>query len=133
MTTKIKTTTRAILLVSILLISSVTFAQSRGGQKGPRIPDDEQIEKMVSALSNKVLLSPEQEKNISTLYTDHFNQVKEKTSGNSRPDRDEMEALKTELEEKVKAQLSEEQIPLYETLLKEQQEQKPQRQGQRRR
>jgi hypothetical protein len=51
------------------------------------------------------------------LYTAHFETVEEKTSG-GRPDRDEMEALKKELEDDVKEVLNDDQQDLYKTYLK---------------
>lgn len=65
-----------LLIVLLLLSASVTEAQqeSRGnkrqGQTG--IPDAEQIEQMVKDLSNVLSLYEVQEKQISEVYTKHF-------------------------------------------------------------
>lgn len=123
-------TVKSFLILSILLVSTSIFAQppgggQRGGQQGPPpIPNNKQIKKMVSDLVDEIALSNEQETKVLSLYKEHFAQVKEKTSGNSRPNRDEMETLKTTFEKSVKAELTKEQVSKYETYLKNQ---RPQR------
>lgn len=120
-------TLRSILMMSLLFVTVFACGQppggggQRGGQQGPPpIPDEEQIEKMVGQISKDVSLSEEQETTILQLYTWHFQAVKEKTSGKSRPDREEMEKMKADLEEQVKAVLSEEQVEKYDAYLKKQ-------------
>ncbi|NCA84484.1 MAG: hypothetical protein EOM83_02805 [Clostridia bacterium] len=126
-------TLKSILVLSILLVSSITFAQApgggqRGGQQGaPPIPSDKQIEKIVSNLAEEIALSEEQEVKVLVIYKTHFAQVKEKTSGNSRPKREEMNALQAALEKNVKAELTKEQKNGYEVYLKEQASQRPKR------
>ena len=123
-------TIKSFLVISILFLSTSIFAQppgggQRGGQQGPpTIPNDKQIEKMVSDLADALTLSNEQEAEILELYKAHFTQVKEKTSGKSRPDREEMDSLKLAFEKQVKAELSKEQATKYEAYLKKQQPQK---------
>lgn len=82
---------------------------------------------MVSDLADNLSLSEEQEVKILDLYKDHFKQVKEKTSGNSHPKREEMDALKLTFEKQVKDELTEEQISKYKVYLKKQTSQKPKR------
>lgn len=123
-------TVKLFLIVSILLVSTSLFAQppgggQRGGQQGPPpIPNDKQIEKMGSEIADELTLSNEQETKVLNLYKAHFAQVKEKNEGNNRPDRQEMEALKSTLEKQVKAELTREQTTKYEAYLKKQ---RPQR------
>jgi len=106
---------KAFLTVAFLFACSLTFAQAPGGgqrvgqQSPPPIPSDKQIEKMVSNLAEEIELSEEQEVKVLDLYKTHFAQVKEKTSGNSRPKREEVEALQVALEKNVKAELTREQ------------------------
>ncbi len=64
---------------------------------------------MVSNLAEEITLTDKQEVSVLELYTKHFEEVKAKTSGNSRPNREEMEALDTSFEKQVKAVLTEEQ------------------------
>lgn len=106
------------------------FAQQRGGQRGgdqhnpPPIPNNNQIEKMVSKLADEISLTGEQENNILDLYKEHFRIVKEKTSGNNRPRREEMELLKNDLEKKVKKDFTDQQQIKYKAFLKKQKSQR---------
>jgi len=126
-------TMKSAFVLFILLAGSVSFAQppgggQRAGQQGPPpVPNDKQIEKMVSDLSENLSLSKEQEVKILDLYKEHFAEMKEMTSGNNRPDREEMEALASAFEKKVKSVLTEEQVSRYEAYLKKQNRQGPQR------
>ncbi len=138
-------TIKSILVVVILLVSSYTFAQGppggrQGGQRGqrggeqrseketpPPIPDSKEIFQMISDLSNELSLSEEQETNIHKLYTEHFAEVKKLTSGNSRPDREEMEAKKAAFEEAVEAELTEEQVSKYKANQKKQKKRRSKR------
>lgn len=126
-------TVKSILALSILFVGSLTFAQApgggqRGGQQGPPpIPNDEQIETMVSDLAEEIALSEEQEVKVLEIYNEHFAEIKEKTSGNSRPKREEMEALNKAFEKQVKAELTKDQKSGYEDYLKEQASQRPRR------
>jgi hypothetical protein len=112
------------IIVVLLLISTTLFAQQggqRAGQNGPPpIPDANQIKEMVNQLDDEISLSDEQEEKIVALYTAHFEEVKEKTSGNTRPNREEMEALKADFQKQVKALLSTEQQKGFETFVKNQ-------------
>jgi len=120
---------KSILVVAIMFIGSLTFAQPGGGQGGqqgpPPIPSDEQIEQLVSDLASELSLSTDQETTILELNKAHFTEVKAKMSSNSRPKREEMEALDAALEKNVKAELTEEQITKYEAFMKKQKSQRP--------
>jgi len=118
---------KSILIVSFLFVSALSFSQPpNGGQRGeqqgpPPIPNAQQIEKMVSDLADELSLSDEQESSVLKLYTQHFKEVKEKTSGNKKPERKEMEAMKSEFEKKVKSLLSAEQQTLFDDFQKKNQ------------
>ncbi len=122
-------TIKTFFVLSILLLSSISFAQAQGGGKQgpPPMPNNKQITQMVSDLAEELTLSDEQEAKVLELYKEHFSKIKEKTSGNSRPKREEMEALKTAFEKEVKAELTKEQISKYSAYLKEQASQRPKR------
>jgi len=119
------------MLVVVLVITTSACGQQRGGQGGPpqgggqgggqggppALPTSEEIETMVSDLSDEILLSDEQEAEVLELYTEHFEAVEEKTSS-GRPDRDEMEELKEDFENDVKDVLTEDQQDLYTEYLK---------------
>jgi argininosuccinate synthase len=108
-------------VVVALVVTTTACGQQRvqrGGQQGlPEIPNTKQIERMVSNLADEISLSKEQEANILELYTAHFKEVKEKTKS-GRPDRKEMELLRTDFEKGVKAVLTGEQHELYDAYQK---------------
>ena len=119
-------TVKSNLILSFLLISSMIFAQT-GGQRGerqdghqgpPPVPNEKQIKEMVSNLAKEISLSDEQEAEILKLHTAHFETVKKKVSGNTRPTRQEMETFKNDFENQIKAVLNKEQIKVYETFMK---------------
>lgn len=127
-------TMKSVVVLSILLVSTSLFAQPpRGGQRNgqqqgpPSVPGNKQIEQMVTDLAGELSLSADQKTEVLSLYQDHFKQVKKKISGNSRPSREEMEALDASLVKKVKGVLTEDQKSKYETYLKSQRERRPQR------
>ncbi len=108
-------------LIVALIFSTTAFAQQRGGQRGggqggqqgpPAAPSTEEIVKMVDDLSSEILLSEEQKTEVLTLYKKHFKEIESKTS-DGRPDRDEMEALKEDFEDDVKAVLTKDQQKLF--------------------
>ncbi|SNR37938.1 hypothetical protein SAMN06265371_102111 [Lutibacter agarilyticus] len=114
------------LVVVALVITTSAFAQQRGqqgGQRGggkqapPELPTSKEIKTMVSNLSGELLLSDEQEEQVLELYTLHFEEVENKTKS-GRPDRNEMEELKEDFENEVKAVLTEEQQELFTAYLK---------------
>ncbi|MBE0646406.1 MAG: hypothetical protein IH596_01335 [Bacteroidales bacterium] len=125
-------TIKSILGIALFLTCSLTFAQPGGGGQGrqqgpPPIPNDKQIQAMVDNLADELALSSDQEKKVLELYKAHFVQVKKQTSGNNRPNREELEAMKTAFEKKVKAELTKEQTSRYEAYLKKQSNQRPQK------
>ena len=132
---RILANTFRILIVSVILLTAGSlFAQppGGGGQQGgpqgpPPVPNTKQIKEMVSNLSKEISLSTEQESKVLKLYTDHFAEVKEKTSGNARPKREEMETMKSSFEKNVKSILSTEQQTKYVAYLKKQEKQQPKR------
>ncbi|MDA3928480.1 MAG: hypothetical protein PF541_05935 [Prolixibacteraceae bacterium] len=109
-------TTKLFLTTVFLFVVSIGFTQppGGGGQSGgeqgpPPVPNTKQIQKMVTQLANEIALTEEQETSVLKLYTAHFKTIKQKTSGNARPNREEMDALKSEFEKNVKALLTRDQ------------------------
>ncbi len=99
--------------------------ERQGGQQGPpAAPTAKQITKMMTTLAEEISLSDEQKKDVTALYTEHFASMEEMTSGNNRPKREEMKALNTKLQTKVKALLDDEQIEKYEAYLKKKREER---------
>ena len=118
-----------------LLTYSVAFAQGpgggqRGGQQGPPpVPNAKQIKTMVNDMAKELSWTDKQEASALLLYNDHFEKVKAKTSGNTKPDREEMDALTATLEKNVKALLTTDQQKAYIAYLKKQSKQRPQREN----
>ncbi len=106
---------KTLLVITAILLSSIIYAQPPGGgqQRGqqgpPPIPNEKQIKEMVSDLSKEISFTEEQEASVLKLYIKHYEDIKNKTSGNSKPKREEMETLKNTFEKEVKALLTEEQ------------------------
>lgn len=127
MKTKFKKTTR-LLLVSLAVMVSVTFAQAQqqGRQQGPPpLPNDEQIEEMVADLSEELSLTDYQEKQVSSVYFSHFDDVSEMIeNSNARPDRQVMEQMKDDFETEVKSYMDKDQQKLFDAYQKEQQSQR---------
>lgn len=121
MKTRIEKITSTVLLLSVVLFSSGSFAQrgqQGGGQQGPPpAPTSEEIKEMVSDLASGISLNEDQETEILDIYTAHFDDVSDKMKS-GRPDRKEMESLKTEFEEEVKSVLTEEQQELFDAYQK---------------
>lgn len=116
------------LLVSLVVLLSVSLAQAQppggqGGQRGgpPPVPDDEQIEEMVTGLSEELSLTVEQEKQVSDAYFNHFDEVAEMQKKNSRPDREVMKQMDSDFQTEVKSYLAKDQQKMYSKYLKKQQ------------
>ncbi len=108
-----------LLLTSMILLSSNLLAQQRQGgqqregQRGPQMPSETQINKMVEDLSAELSLTEAQETKILALYTDHFAEEKASMSSGQRPSREEMESLRSDFEDEVKSLLTDEQKSLF--------------------
>ncbi len=103
--------------VVMLLASNVVVAQPGGQQGPPPIPSSKQVKQMVSEMAGEIALTAEQQETITKLYFDHFKEV-EKTMEAGRPDREKMDALKSEFEKQVNAELTEEQQKKYDAYMK---------------
>ena len=122
------------LTAALIILSAYTYAQHPGGGQRagqhpgpPPVPNNKQIEQMVTDLAGELSLSADQKTKVLSLYKEHFKQVKEKTSGNRRPSREEMETLKSDFEKQVKAELTKDQTSKYEAYLKVKSKRQPQR------
>jgi hypothetical protein len=119
------TTIKVVFVFSFVLITAAVFAQPQGRnsnrerQGPPPVPTSEQLERMVDQLAEEISLSENQKKKILDLHIEHFNTVKEKTSDSKRPERKEMEKLRSDFEESVKALLTEDQIVKFEKFMME--------------
>lgn len=115
----------SIILVSILMLIAGNSVQAQQGrQQGPPpTPTDDQIEEMVEDLDKALSLSDKQEIQVSEKYFAHFAAVDKKMKA-GRPNRDDMEAMKTDFEKEIKSLLTKSQQDLYSTYLKKQQKQR---------
>lgn len=113
-----------LLLIVGLVISLNIQAQETKHHGPPPIPNDQEIEKMVNELANTLSLSEDQKEKISEKYFAHFNEVKAKVE-EARPKKEEMENLKSDFEENVKALLDKEQQKKFDEFI--QKKQKPRR------
>lgn len=123
MKTILKNLLRLSALAMILIITAhVTYAQPGGQQGPPKLPNDKQIEKMISNLSDELSLTKTQTDKVSELYKAHFKEVSDVMgdSQNSKPDRKVMEQMKEDFENDVEAVLTEDQQKLYIKFLKKQ-------------
>tara|TARA_R110001583_G_scaffold160872_1_gene312775 strand:+ start:51049 stop:51447 length:399 start_codon:yes stop_codon:yes gene_type:complete len=108
-------------LVVVLFIATTAFGQQRGPKGGqqaqnqqspPPVPTTKQIIKIVDKFSRELLLSKEQKSEVLEIYKTHFKEVESKTKS-GRPNRSEMDELKMNFEDKVKAVLSKDQQKLF--------------------
>ncbi len=123
MTLKFRINTAVVSILLITLFSGMTWAQNQRPQGPPPVPNQEQIEKMVDDLGEKLNLSGEQSKKVLKLHTDHFDKVKEnqeKGRENREAHRETMDKLRINFEKDVKAVLTKEQQKKYDDYLKEQ-------------
>jgi len=105
------------LSVVALVISTTAFGQQRGPQGGnqqalPKVLTTTQIVKMVDKLSSEISLSEEQKTAVLEIYKSHFKKVESKTKS-GKPNCNEMDALKNDFEDNVKAVLSKDQQKLF--------------------
>lgn len=102
----------------MVLLANIAHAQQRGQQGPPPVPSDKEIAKLVTDLSKELSLDEKHEAQITLLYVAYFEEVSDKMES-GRPSRDEMEKLKSELENEVKDYLTADQIAKYEAYLKD--------------
>lgn len=118
----------SILIILAFLSTNIALAQERQQdrpQGPPPVPNDKQIEKMVTDLSKELSLTVVQEEKVSEIYFDHFKKVAEqqkKNKGNRGSSREVMQKLNSDFEADVKELLTEDQQKLYESYLKEDKE-----------
>mgnify|MGYP006865006155 CR=1 FL=1 len=114
---------KALILISLLIIStSLTAQPSKVNRQGPpQRPNETQIANMVEELASTLELSNTQKHEISTLYYQHFEEIREVMAQNKSsrpPSRTVMDAKRTNFESQVKAMLNKEQVQDFEKFLK---------------
>ncbi|MBU1095357.1 MAG: hypothetical protein CVV23_11210 [Ignavibacteriae bacterium HGW-Ignavibacteriae-2] len=117
-----------ILLIIALLffISGNILAQQKPERNGPpKPPSTSEVNKMVDELSTNLSLSETQKKEISTLYTSHYNNIRESfdnQAGKTSPQ--EMQQKRKDFEEQIKSLLSDEQKTAFDKFVKNNMNQK---------
>lgn len=123
---------KALMLSIAIMVGGLIYAQPPGGGQGggkqgpPPLPSDDEIEAMVEDLSKELSLSSAQEDQVLDLYFEHFEIVESKTKA-GRPERSEMEEIKSKFESDVNAVLTDDQKELYTAYLKKNKKQKGKR------
>lgn len=120
------------IIAAMIFLTINLSAQQRQGQEPPQIPNESQIVKMVDDLSSELSLNGDQKTEILALYQDHFAEVKSSMNSGQRPNRDEMESLKSDFEDDVKNILNDEQEELFTEYVKKNNKQSQSNQRQRR-
>jgi len=122
-TTFRKNLSLVILAFAIMFTVSLVQAQPPQGQQGPPpIPNDKQVEKMITDISKELSLDATQEKQVSKIFKAHFDEAREKmeSAGSAKPDRSEMEKMRADFEKDVKAVLTKDQQKKFNASLKKQ-------------
>ncbi len=109
-------TTKAFLLVGLILVSSTLLAN--GGQKHPAPPNRPQVSQMVAELSTALSLSAAQISQISDLFESHFGEMDKLMQHSQKADRQKMDGYRKEFEASVKAVLRPEQIVAFDAFQK---------------
>lgn len=116
---KFTITKRAIIIISLMMLTSMAWAQRNQGP--PPQPNRQQIVQMVNELSTELKLSDTQAAQVSTLYENHFNEMKatmSQNSGGKHPDREAMESFRQAFENQVKTLLTPEQEKAYDKFIR---------------
>lgn len=107
----------AFLLIAILLSATVSNAEQHRNEGPRKIPNEQQIEKMVSHLEKDLSLNAEQKAKITDLFVAHFEKVKAELK-QEKPQMEKMrethEMMKNEFESSLEALLTLEQAKQFE-------------------
>lgn len=112
------------LLASFMFTLANLNAQQmqRKPQGPPPIPNEKQIDKMITDLETKLSLSESQKQKMKEIMSDHFKTMKtvqEKYRKSHEAERKEMETLKVKFDDEIESVLSKEQSVLFEEFMKE--------------
>lgn len=91
----------------------------RKGERPTRVPDEKQVEEMVSRLATDLKLSEAQQTKVLELYKAHFKVVMEAMSQEKtdrEANREAMETMREKFEKLVKAELTEEQAKVFDKI-----------------
>ncbi|MDX9883057.1 MAG: hypothetical protein RBS73_13425 [Prolixibacteraceae bacterium] len=128
---------KKLFLVTMMFLSVVTFAQTQrgsgqrpsqsGGGQRPQMDPEQMVQRQVDRLNEAVTLTDAQKTNAKEIFKKSSEKRRELFQGmrdsGGQPDREKMRASMDELRKKetaeIKAILTPEQLPKYETYLKE--------------
>lgn len=108
-------------IVAILFGTLLVQAQPESPKGPPPIPNEKQIQKMVSDLSAELSLDETQQQKVSEMFVAHFNEMKEvqdKYKDSHEAERKEMDGIKTEFEKEMKTVLTQEQQKQFDAFMK---------------
>lgn len=113
-------TGKLLIMATMLFISGNLLAQQQPDRNPPpKPPSTEEVNKMVDELSTNLSLSESQKKQVSDLFTTHFNSVGESKGGkegNGSPE--EMGKNRKDFEEQIKSLLNDEQKTEFDNFMK---------------
>ena len=118
---KVSTLTIYFLLIGLFLSITLQAQQRQRPDNPPMQPDSSQIVKMVDHLSKSLSLTEEQSTEVARLHFAHFNEMKaqkEKIEAAREKNRQEMENLKGNFQDEIKALLTDEQKEEFDEFIK---------------
>ena len=111
--------TGILLIIATMLFISGNLLAQQDRNPPPKPPSTEEVNKMVDELSTNLSLSESQKKEVSELFTAHFNKVRESMGnreGKGSPE--EMQQKRKDFEEQVKSILNDEQKVQFDKFIK---------------
>ncbi|MEP2026804.1 MAG: hypothetical protein ABJH98_12830 [Reichenbachiella sp.] len=108
------------IILLTVFATCASYAQPPKGEGPPKGPSAEEIETMVSNLSEQLELTSDQQKNVSAMFNAHFEEIKSTKNKN----REAMEVLRNEFIEQITAEIGEDKKKEFQEFMKSQ---KPER------
>jgi hypothetical protein len=108
-----------LIITAMLFLSANILAQQQERNQPPKPPSTEEVNKMIDELSTTLSLNESQKKEVSDLFTAHFNNMKESMSsreGSGSPQ--EMQQKRKDFEAQVKSLLNDEQKLAFDQFMK---------------
>lgn len=109
-----------LIIAAMLCVSGNLLAQQQQNRnQPPKPPSTEEVNQMVDKLSTNLSLSESQKKEVSKLFTVHFNETRGSMNNNEKnSSREEMEKNKRNFEEQAKSLLNDEQKTEFDKFMK---------------
>ncbi|MDC7219079.1 MAG: hypothetical protein PQJ59_04000 [Spirochaetales bacterium] len=120
-------------IIPIVLFTVIAFAlsaqQNQQGQQGQRPPGPPSAEEQLAMWDGELDLTPEQEEVFLNAFTEMGEKMQAMMESGQRPAREDMEAIKEEMDAKLTACLTKKQIKTYEKVQENMMSQGQQGQG----